>query len=322
MASILAVVIGYGYLGRFHVQKIVTLPEVKLVAIVEPFSKAQAEARDFLNTHDQSSTQVVADINDLDHDSFNTVLIITPTTTHADLVNWAIKHNKHIFCEKPLTATFSQSQTVLHNLAQVNTNLVTQVGHSERFHKCWDSKTEANIFSEANDILISNSAVVKFIRLAPFKGRGLDVGIETDLMIHDLDLAIMLFGLNKNYKLTDVSGRHNLPGQHFDHLVANYIAKHDQGPRTITFEAGRGYHKDIRKIQIWANEGVVMIDLLAREFIITREGKTFSCQYERSDHLLEEQKQFFNAILNDQSSPIDFETAQLALKELDSINSY
>lgn len=71
-------------------------------------------------------------IEELFNDSeVNSVSICTPNHTHASLCEMAIKHNKHILCEKPMVTNLSDAEK-LKELYQ-NSNVKFVVGHNQRF---------------------------------------------------------------------------------------------------------------------------------------------------------------------------------------------
>ncbi len=59
------------------------------------------------------------------------IIIATPSTAHAPMVRQALERGLHIFCEKPLTLTASESEA-LATLA-ASKGLITQVGYHNRF---------------------------------------------------------------------------------------------------------------------------------------------------------------------------------------------
>jgi predicted dehydrogenase len=108
------------------------------------------------------------------------VTIAASTAAHFDLAKLFLEHGKHVLVEKPMTRTSAEA-AVLTKLAAAR-GLKLQVGHVERFNPA---------FLAARASLTT----VRFIechRLAPFKGRGADVSVILDLMIHDLDVILSL----------------------------------------------------------------------------------------------------------------------------------
>ena len=110
-------------------------------------------------------------------------VIVTPTSFHFELIKTCFKSNLNVFCEKPLTETHAQALEIKEMMRHQG-NLKLQVGHSERFHPVWSELK--------NDL--KSAVMFNLTRRAPFKGRGADVNIIQDLMIHDFDLLYYFLG--------------------------------------------------------------------------------------------------------------------------------
>ncbi len=166
-------VVGAGYLGRFHAQKIQAIAAADLVGVCD----VRADAGEDLAR--ACDTVYYADSRDL-AGQVDAVTIAASTSAHFELAKFFLENGVHVFVEKPMTNTSEQGRE-LTALADAS-NLKLQVGHVERFNPALLS---------ARDRL----GAVQFIechRLAPFKGRGADVNVVLDLMIHDLDVIISM----------------------------------------------------------------------------------------------------------------------------------
>ncbi len=149
METVRTGVIGVGYLGRFHAQKYASLPQSRLVAVVDP----DAGARERVAS--ESGCRGVADFRDI-LGEVDAVSIATPTPLHHPIARECLERGVHVLVEKPITETLAEARELV-ELAD-RTGLVFQVGHVESH------------------------------RLAPFRERGTDVNVVLDLMIHDIDL--------------------------------------------------------------------------------------------------------------------------------------
>ncbi len=173
MTTLRIAVVGAGYLGRFHAQKFASIPAADLVGICDISAAAGEDLARACNTN------YYADYRDL-KGNVDAVIIAASTSVHYELSKFYLENGVHVFVEKPLTNTSDEGRE-LTDLADAN-DLKLQVGHVERFNPALLS---------ARDRLTA----VQFIechRLAPFKGRGADVNVVLDLMIHDLDVILSL----------------------------------------------------------------------------------------------------------------------------------
>lgn len=110
------------------------------------------------------------------------LVIATPARTHGALASAAVAAGRHVFVEKPLAATLPEADALV--AAASRAGVVLQAGHQERF-----VLQALGLFGAPEKPII-----VESVREGPFTGRGMDVSVTLDLMIHDLDLIAVLFG--------------------------------------------------------------------------------------------------------------------------------
>lgn len=164
-------VIGVGYLGEKHARIYSELDEVELTAVAD-IDRERAEKIAF-----EYGAQPFTDFRDaLDRaDAFS---IVTFTTDHHAVARECIAAGKDLLIEKPITATVEEADDLI-RLSREKGVLI-QVGHLERFNPAVNALyplLDEPVFFEAE-------------RLSPFLGRGTDVDITVDLMIHDIDIIL------------------------------------------------------------------------------------------------------------------------------------
>ncbi|MBC7467548.1 MAG: Gfo/Idh/MocA family oxidoreductase [Bdellovibrio sp.] len=167
-------VIGVGYLGQFHAQKIKAHPEAELVAVCDfSFAQAQKVAAELGTTAVEKKEDLLGKVD--------FVQIAASTQAHFELTKFFLENKIPVLVEKPIAATVEQAR-ILCDLAEKNQTLFT-VGHIERFNP-------------ALKFLKDNKAGATYLeinRLAPFRPRGADVSVLHDLTIHDIDLVNWIF---------------------------------------------------------------------------------------------------------------------------------
>lgn len=304
MSKIKVAVIGYGHLGKWHAQKAESFPEVaELKYIVEKFPAGIEAAK---KAH--PNVQVVDDISKCIHD-IDAGIVVTPTTFHYEIVEYLLKNKKHVFCEKPVTETTAQA-LILKDLLKENP-VVLQVGHSERFHQAWERKNSyAHFFQAPSHITLK--------RVAPFKGRATDVDVVQDLMIHDLDLLVYLFG--ETPVSVDAMG-FKMRTNRYDYVTADF--KFKSGNRA-TITVGRNQTKEVRELEISNKAGTLLVDLMRfeiQEALGSEVGPEFVKldSYEKRDHLLIEHKNFYQSIKNHTAPIISLEDGLLAVRLIDHV---
>jgi scyllo-inositol 2-dehydrogenase (NADP+) len=124
--AINAAVVGLGKMGLSHLSILNALEDFKVTAICD----SSALVGGVLGKY--TGLTYVADYDDLlVLPDLQAVVIATPTIAHEPMVRKALERGLHVFCEKPLTLSASESEG-LAELAE-SKGLVTQVGYHNRF---------------------------------------------------------------------------------------------------------------------------------------------------------------------------------------------
>jgi predicted dehydrogenase len=169
--SVSVCVIGAGYLGRHHARIYSELDGASLKAVVDiDEQKAGNIAEQFGAGAFNDYRQVL--------DKVDAVSIVTPTVTHHDIAVDCLKAGKDVLIEKPITTSVAEADAVLKEAAK--SGALLQVGHLERF----------NPAVLALSRFVENPEFIEVERVSPFQGRGLDVDVTLDLMIHDIDIVM------------------------------------------------------------------------------------------------------------------------------------
>jgi predicted dehydrogenase len=178
-------------------------------------------------------------------DDVDAVTIVVPTPLHYQVAKAALNAGKHVFIEKPITATLEQAEELL-EIAQRNGALV-QIGHVERFNRAVRAALP----------YVSRPRFIESERLALFSLRGADVAVVLDLMIHDIDLVLTLVG--------DTAEEISAVG------VPVLTPMLDIANARVTFSSGavanitssRISRDRVRKIRIFQESGYMSLDLAA-----------------------------------------------------------
>lgn len=169
-APLRAAVIGAGVFGRFHAAKYKALEGVELVGIVDRSSDAAKAAAKDLGCEPFVDTYGLLGQIDM-------VTVATPAVGHASAVVKLLEDGADAYVEKPIAATLPDADRII--AAARNNGRVLQVGHQERF-----------VFAHMG--LIGRKVAPQRIechRAGPWSGRGTDVNVALDLMVHDIDLV-------------------------------------------------------------------------------------------------------------------------------------
>ena len=304
-------VVGAGHLGKIHLKILQNAPFVDLVGFFDSDPEVREEIKSKFNIKSFDSYRELIDSSDI-------VDIVTPTLSHFNCAKEALKSNKHVFIEKPVTHTVEEVKKLI-KLAQISGRKV-QVGHVERFNPA---------FTEAQK-LINQPRFIEVHRLAQFNSRGTDVSVIHDLMIHDLDIVLhVVKSPVKSINASGVSVLSNTPD------IANARIEFINGC-VANITSSRMSLNNVRKSRFFQKNAYVSVDFLNRshEFIRLDSNKIPSDKISVSNPnfkpkesviiqtesistinpIEEELKSFLNSIESNINPIVDLKAAQMALQ--------
>jgi predicted dehydrogenase len=108
--------LGFGFIGKVHAYGHVNIPlfydpppvRTRLVGVATSGPASAAKARAALRLETDTSNQIEL----IHRDDVHIVHVCTPNDLHAEALLEAIRLNKHIYCDKPLTATLEEAERV------------------------------------------------------------------------------------------------------------------------------------------------------------------------------------------------------------------
>jgi predicted dehydrogenase len=240
-------VLGAGYLGSFHLQKLLVDPRVQIVAAIDTAPVARARAT---QTFGIEVATALSDVEALD-----AVIIAAPTSEHFRLTREALERDLHVLVEKPFTATLAQAQQLVELAAKHGR--ILQVGHVERFNPAICAAEKVFLPHDKPRYVVSE-------RLAPFSGRSADIDVVRDLMIHDLDLVASWM----TSPLVEVRAV-GVPV--FTSAVDMTSARLMFADGTVAqLSAGRASFDPIRKLRLFTLERYISIDCAQHEVKVVR----------------------------------------------------
>lgn len=241
--------IGLGKMGQNHLRVLSLMRGVEL-AFVHDLDEAKAA-----RTAEAHGAAWSADLATLLPQA-DAIAVCTPTSTHADYVRKAAPHVRRMFVEKPLAHTLEETRSLAAFAAAEGIDL--QIGFIERFNPA---------VQQLGAILAKSERVVSldFTRTNKLSARITDVDVVTDLMIHDIDLALHLNG-----PVADVSAHGLADGPMIN--FASAMLTHANG-RFSRIQASRITDKKMRLIEATCTDMFVRCELLRKELQIDRQSE-------------------------------------------------
>ncbi|MGI8424308.1 MAG: inositol 2-dehydrogenase [Chloroflexota bacterium] len=186
MARLRVALLGAGRLGAAHARTLASLTEARLVSVADP----RPEGRRLAETLD---ARPLADPREaIDDPGVDAVVIVTPTATHAELIEAAANAGKAIFCEKPIALDVETTVRALDVVERTGTPL--QIGFQRRYDTGFAEAQRRVAAGEIGKVHLLRS--VSHDPYPPSREYVLGCGGQfVDMSIHDLDVARFVTGL-------------------------------------------------------------------------------------------------------------------------------
>jgi predicted dehydrogenase len=233
-------VVGAGHLGKFHIGNWKEIAGVEFVGFYDPSDATAAEV---------AAKFQIKRYTDADEllDACDAIDIVAPTDLHFTWCEKAIKKGKHVFVEKPLTATMDEARQIVKLVQESGVKL--QVGHVERFNPAFLSIQDREL----------NPMFIEVHRLAQFNPRGTEVSVILDLMIHDIDIILSIVKSDvKSISASGVAVLTETPD------IANVRIEFDNGC-VANLTSSRISMKKMRKIRLFQKDAYIGIDFLNKK---------------------------------------------------------
>ena len=230
-------VIGVGHLGSRHAKMLADIPSADLVGIIDA---------DEQRSHDLANELHVKAFSSLDEllKNVHAVSIATPTSTHFQIAERAIRRGIQVFIEKPITSSIAEAKRLVDLAGQHNVKI--QVGHIERFNPAILALEKYHL----------QPMFVESHRLAQFNPRGTDVAVVLDLMIHDIDIIMSLV----QSSVTSIAANGiAVVSDSID--IANARLQFESGC-VANVTASRISQKKMRKMRMFQRDAYISVDFL------------------------------------------------------------
>jgi myo-inositol 2-dehydrogenase / D-chiro-inositol 1-dehydrogenase len=264
---------GLGRLGKRHAEQLARrTPGAQLVAACSPLADEREWARSELGVQ-TLHTDFAAFVRDPQLDA---VVLVTPTTLHAEHAIAALEAGKHVFVEKPLSLDVAACERV-EAVARQRPGLVAMVGFVRRFDASY-AQAHADIAGGAigRPFLVRSQTCDRndpegfFVRFAPSSG-----GIFMDCSVHDIDLARWMLG-NPRATRAFASGTialHPSLAECGDVDNGLAIVEFDGGARAVFYASRTMAHGHETTTEVIGTAGMLSVGVGAqRDRVVTRDA--------------------------------------------------
>lgn|GEM_PF-72996 len=285
-------VAGVGYLGQHHARIYNELQQCELVGVFEVDKKRAKEMSKLYGCAIFDSIEALGA-------ACEAVSVVVPTDKHCDVSIPLLEQGCHLLIEKPLCTSLEEAERIT-AVAHKN-NCLVQVGHIEHYNPVMT-------FLEDN---VRDPKYITADRLAPFKKRGVEVGVVLDLMIHDIGIILQL--VKSSIERVDSVGVNVLTNTED---IANARIAFANGC-VANINASRVSEKAVREIRIFQSDTYLSLNFAEQKGHFIKKGllglSKKSVPIERGEPLMLELASFANSIHNFSVPKVGAELGKTAL---------
>lgn len=191
-------IVGYGYWGPNLVRNFFETPGACVASVADLDSDKLATVQ-----RRYPSVQTTNNVRDLlDDPDIDAIAIATPVNTHYELALAALRANKHVWLEKPMTENSKQARHLIDEAAQ--RDLVLLVDHTFIYTGAVTKMNEIIKSGDLGRVYYYDSTRVN---LGLFQR---DVSVISDLAVHDFSILDHLLG--EHPVAVSASGTNHFPG--------------------------------------------------------------------------------------------------------------
>ncbi|WP_281950470.1 Gfo/Idh/MocA family protein [Nitrosophilus kaiyonis] len=231
-------IIGLGSMGKNHYRILKNMSNVNITALCD-IEKNSCYNEPFYIDIDEM----------LKNENIDAVIIAVPTFLHKNIALKVAQYNKDMFIEKPAASTIEDAKEILEIVEKKN--LKSCIGHVERFNPA--------ILNIKNELKKRTIYTIEITRVGPFPPRISDVGVLTDLAVHDIDLIRYITG--KNILEKSIFKSQKIHNHYEDNAVLSFLLE-DEIIASITTNWLTPFKR--RKVEVACEKIYYEADLIAQ----------------------------------------------------------
>ena len=273
-------ILGAGSFGEVHIKVLKNIKAFNIQGFHDPNKGKSKKIADKYNIkYYHNPDQLIKECDAID--------IVSKTSSHYEILKKVIKHNKHVFIEKPICCKKEEVENIIKKTQQYKPTI--QIGHIERYNP--------TITAGLLDLKSIKSIYAK--RTGSLNERNQNTSITLDLMIHDIDL-IMSIVQSKIIKVKAISKvESNILNNHIECVLMF------ENGITAKLIASRQYNmKNERIIKICSDEETLELDLLNKVQKIIQKNNVQILEHNQECNPLQDELMAFHTSITKGTKPI------------------
>ncbi len=317
-------VIGCGSMGQNHIRNYADIDEVELVGVCDvDLERAKSFAKkygcraygNYLEMIEKENPEIIS--------------VVVPTKLHKKVAVDVLNKGVNVLLEKPIAPTIKEAEEIIKAAEKNRVKLM--IGHIERFNPAVLEAKQRILKNEIGKII-----EIVAVRVGPFPPRIRDVGVITDLTIHDIDTVRFL--TNSEIKEVYGSTASKINSDRADLFFG--IAKFKDNALAL-FQTNWITPTKIRETKIVGEHGMFKIDYLTQDLYFYEnayfnstiptydevlrgvlEGRMIKYKINKKEPLRNEIMHFINCVKHNKepavSGEVGLENLKIALKFIES----
>jgi len=298
-------IVGFGRIGRIHFNLIKGLKDVEIIAVADRFADQMTDVFKEYGVDHYSN-----DFNEIiNNPEIDTVLVCSPTDTHAAVSIAAAKAGKDIFCEKPIDFDIKRVEEVLAEVKKAGVSF--QVGFNRRFDPDFAKAKKAILDGDVGQVHVIKitSRDPEAPPLSYVKSSG---GMFVDMTIHDFDMARFLAGSEPVQVFAVGDALINKDILQYDDIDTAIITiKFENGAMAVIDNSRQAVYGYDQRIEVFGSKGMVKCEnntptqttLFTKDAVINDKPLYFFLERYMESFKVE-LVQFFNAIETGEATPV------------------
>ncbi|HVW45096.1 MAG TPA: Gfo/Idh/MocA family oxidoreductase [Amycolatopsis sp.] len=238
--------VGTGNMGLLHARVLSQNERVELVRVVEPREAAGRACAERFGTRWTPALDTLSDVD--------AVVLASATEPHHALATEILGHGKPLLVEKPLANSLAAAAEIVTMSATADVPLMC--GLVERFNPA--VLTALTVVREPVRVMAR--------RHGPYAPR-IRTGVAWDLLVHDVDVALRVFGCAPT-RVTSDAGYFHPDSEHGAEDAVDAVLSFPRGMATVS--ASRVAQRKVRSLVISELDREIELDLIRRGVTIYR----------------------------------------------------